>query len=220
MTKNDWAEIPVANACKYEIAVNHMITGNWEQAASTFEHLYQQKYWSAAFCKYMQGACLEMMGNRTDAILAFAEVPSLVVKKLGGRMSDIETYVLRKVQTFQGSGYQDLDFYTPALEFMCIWNLLHYMDKAKLEESRKKVEQALSAVAAREKEEYDIRSQELAPETPPPDHFDKRAALFLIKAALQNAVGVAADNTVILNWIIDHKESFSSDPWVIPYAFW
>lgn len=38
MTKKDWAEVPVANACSYEMALNHMITGNWEQAASALKY--------------------------------------------------------------------------------------------------------------------------------------------------------------------------------------
>ncbi|KAI9269287.1 hypothetical protein BDA99DRAFT_546339 [Phascolomyces articulosus] len=221
MTKNDWAEVAVASACRYEIAINHMITGNWEQAASSFEHLHNEKYWSPAFCKYMQGSCLEMTGNRSAAILAYAEVPSLVVKKLGGRMSDIDAYALRKVTLFQSSGYQDLDFYTPALEFMCIWNLFHFMDKAGLDYCLKVVNTALESIQIQEQEEYDKRSQELAPETSLPDHFDKRATLLLMKASLQNAKQVeAAENTIMLNWIIDHKENLDAETWVVPFALW
>lgn len=220
MTRKDWAEVAVANACCYEIALNHMMTCNWSQAAHAFEQLCTQKYWSAAFCKYMQGACLEMASQRTEAILAFAEVPGLVIKKLGGRMADIESYALRKVHTFQASGYQDLDFYAPALEFMALWNLLHYMSPAALQTCMDAVNDALGAVETREKEEYELRSQELAPETPPPDHFDKRAALLFVKAAVQNAAGRFGENTVILNWVLDHKETYSVDTWVVPYTLW
>ena len=220
MTKNDWAELAVANACRYEIAINHMVTGNWEQAADSFEHLCDEKYWSPAFCKYMQGSCLEMTGNRSAAILAFAQVPRLVVKKLGGRMSDIDAYALRKVQLYQTSGYQDLDYHTPALEFMCIWNLFHFMDKPRLDRCLKVVDNALETIQIQEQEEYDKRSQELAPETPPPDHFDQRATLLLVKASIQNVKGDPAENTIILNWIIDHKQSFEGESWVVPYALW
>ncbi|KAI9494554.1 hypothetical protein BDB00DRAFT_882781 [Zychaea mexicana] len=221
MTKNDWAETAVANACRYEIAVNHMITGNWNEAASSFEQLHKEKYWSPAFCKYMQGSCLEMAGNRSAAILAYAEVPRLVVKKLGGRMSDIDAYALRKVQLFQSSGYQELDLHVPILEFMCIWNLFHFMDKPRLDYCLRSVNKALETIQIQEQEEYDKRSQELAPETSPPDHFDKRATLLLVKAALQNVKGNdPAENTIILNWIIDHKDNLATESWVVPYALW
>lgn len=222
MTKKDWAEVPVANACSYEMALNHMITGNWEQAASSFEILCKLKYWSAAFCKYMEGACLEMIpGKRSEAILAFAQVPSLVVKKLGGRMGDMDSYALHKVQAFQQRGYQDMDYYAPALEFLCIWNLFPYMNAQSLEQCHRVVNRALECIQIQEQEEYDIRSQELAPETPPPDHFDQRAVLLLIKASIQNATGISsAENTILLNWIVDHKDNFASDTWVVPYALW
>lgn len=204
------------------MALNHMITGNWEQAASSFETLCKLKYWSAAFCKYMEGACLEMIpGKRSEAILAFAQVPSLVVKKLGGRMGDMDSYALHKVQAFQQRGYQDMDYYAPALEFLCIWNLFPYMNAQSLEQCHRVVNRALECIQIQEQEEYDIRSQELAPETPPPDHFDQRAVLLLIKASIQNATGISsAENTILLNWIVDHKDNFASDTWVVPYALW
>ncbi|KAI9318047.1 hypothetical protein BX666DRAFT_1934279 [Dichotomocladium elegans] len=220
MTRNDWAEAPVSNACQYEIVLNHMITGNWEHAASSFESLCDQKYWSSAFCKYMQGACLEMLGKRPEAILAFAQVPSLVVKKMGDRMGEMDSYALRKVQAFQTSGYQDMDYYVPALEFMCIWNLFHYMDRLQLEQCHRAVNKALEAIQIEEQEQYDLRCQELAPESPPPDHFDQRATLLLIKSSIQNVAGLSEENTILLNWIVDHKECFVSDSWVVPFALW
>lgn len=225
MSKGDWAEVAVVNTCSCEIALNHMITGNWEQAASEFQRLCERKYWSTAFCKYLEGACLEMTGkNRTEAILAFAQVPSLVMEKkntLGSQMSSMDSFALRKVRTYQESGYQDLDLYAPALEFLCIWNLYALMPQKVLADCGRKVEAALQSIEKREQEEYEIRARELAPDTPLPDHFDKRAILLLIKAAIQNAAGDPGENnTIILNWIIDHKDSFVKDSWVIPYALW
>ncbi|KAG0168713.1 Tetratricopeptide repeat protein 39B [Apophysomyces sp. BC1034] len=220
ISRGEWAEVAVTNSCRYEIAINHMVTGNWAQAASVFDQLCEQGYWSAAFCKYAQGACLEMIDERTEAILAFAEVPGLVVKKLGGRMSDIDGYVLRKVQTFQDSGYQDLDMYVPILEFMCIWNLFHVMDHKLLEELKQRVEKGLETIQAREKHAYEARMRELAPETSLPDYFDERAILLLTKASIQNVIGQANETALHLNWIIDHKDQFAVDPWVVPYALW
>ncbi|KAI9300997.1 hypothetical protein BJ944DRAFT_243681 [Cunninghamella echinulata] len=220
ISKNEWAEVAVSNSCKFEIATNHMITGNWEMAANDFQYLCEQNYWSAAFCKYAQGACLEMLGLRTEAILAFAEVASLVVKRLGGRMSDIDTYVLRKVQAFQVSGYQDLDFYSPALEFMCMWNQLSFIDRNLLQQHLASIEKALSVLQAREDEEYSIRMREIAPDAPLPDHYDQRAALLLIRASIQHVLGDYSSSTVHLNWIIDHKQNITQDTWTVPFALW
>ncbi|KAF7721737.1 Tetratricopeptide repeat protein 39C [Apophysomyces ossiformis] len=220
ISKSEWAELAVTNACRYEIAINHMITGNWVQAASTFEELGEKKYWSAAFCKYAQGACLEMAGERTEAILAFAEVPGLVVKKLGGRMSDIDGYVLRKVETFQDSGYQDLDMYVPILEFMAIWNLFHMMDHDLLKQLKQRVQKGLETIESREKYALETRKHELAPETALPDYFDERAILLFTKASIQNVIGQAGETALHINWILDHKDQFAVDPWVVPYALW
>ncbi|KAI8085121.1 uncharacterized protein BX664DRAFT_179271 [Halteromyces radiatus] len=220
ISKNEWAEVAVSNSCRFEIAINHMITGNWEPAAEAFGFLCEQNYWSAAFCKYAQGACLEMMGLRTEAILAFAEVSNLVVKKLGGRMTDIDAYVLRKVMAFQASGYQDLDFYIPALEFMCIWNQLSFINPILLQQHMTKVENTLAALQAREDEEYSIRMREVAPDTPLPDHFDHRAVLLLIRASLHNVLGDHNSTTLHLNWIIDHQQNISQDSWAVPFALW
>ncbi|ORZ20454.1 hypothetical protein BCR42DRAFT_208198 [Absidia repens] len=221
ISKNEWAEIAVSNSCRFEIATNHMLTGNWEQAAESFGFLCEQNYWSPAFCKYAQGACLEMMGLRTEAILAFADVNKLVVnKKLGGRMTDIDTYVQRKVLAFQVSGYQDLDFYIPALEFMCIWNQLSFIDPELLRQHMTLVENAITALQAREDEEYSIRMREIAPDTPLPDHFDQRAVLLLIRASIHNVLGEYNNTTIHLNWIIDHKQNITQDSWAVPYALW
>lgn len=221
ISKNEWAEVAVSNSCKFEIATNHMITGNWKHAAEIFNYLCEQNYWSAAFCKYAQGCCLEMLGLRTEAILAFAEISNLiVVKKLGNRMSDIDSYVLRKVQAFQLSGYQDLDFYLPALEFMCIWNQLTFIDRDLLQTHLQKVENAITTLQAREEEEYSIRMREIAPDAPLPDHYDQRACLLLIRASIQHVLGDYNSSTVHLNWIIDHQQNITQDTWTVPFALW
>ncbi|KAI8328019.1 hypothetical protein BC941DRAFT_445822 [Chlamydoabsidia padenii] len=219
--KNEWAEVAVSNSCRFEIATNHMITGNWEQAAKEFAFLTEQNYWSPAFCKYAQGACLEMMGRRTEAILAFADVASLVVvHKLKSRMTDIDVYVQRKVLAFQHSGYQDLDFYLPALEFMCIWNQFSFISRDLLQRHLATVENALTALQAREDEEHRIRMQEIAPDAPLPDHYDQRAVLMLMRASIQNDLGDHNNITIHLNWIIDHKQNITQDAWAVPYALW
>ncbi|KAL9539781.1 hypothetical protein MBANPS3_010064 [Mucor bainieri] len=220
ISRGEWAEVAVTNSCRFEMAMNHMLTGNWSHAAATFEYLYEQQYWSAAFCRYAQGACYEMMGERTEAILIFAEVPQLVVKKLGGRLSDIDSYVLRKINMFQKSGYQNLDFYAPILEFMCIWNAFPYVSPELLTEALNRVQRGLAAIQKCENIEQEQRMMELAPDAPMPDYFDERACLLVIKAAILNVLGRPEDTTLDINWILDHKECILQDTWTVPYALW
>ncbi|CEP11632.1 hypothetical protein [Parasitella parasitica] len=220
ISRGEWAEVAVTNSCRFEMAVNHILTGNWSHAAATFEYLYEQQYWSAAFCRYAQGACYEMMGSRTEAILLFAEVPQLVIKKLGGRLSDIDSYVLRKVTMFQKSGYQNLDFYAPILEFMCIWNLFPYISPELLTQALNRIQRGLAAIQECENREQEQRMMELAPNDPMPDYFDERASLLVAKASILNVLGRSEDTTLDINWILDHKECISQDSWTVPYALW
>lgn len=220
ISRGEWAEVAVTNSCRFEMAINHMMTGNWQHAASTFDYLCEQQYWSAAFCRYAQGACYEMMGERTEAILIFAEVPNLVVKKLGGRLSDIDNFVLRKVTMFQKSGYQNLDFYAPVLEYMCIWNLFPFVSRDLLKAALDKVQFSLKAIATVEQLEQEQRMMELAPDTPLPDYFDERASLLVIKSSILNVLGLPDETTLDINWVIDHKESILQDTWTVPYALW
>ncbi|KAI9476174.1 MAG: hypothetical protein EXX96DRAFT_540720 [Benjaminiella poitrasii] len=221
-SRNEWAEVAVVNSCRFEIAINHLITGNWNYAATIFDYLNDQNYWSAAFCRYAQGACYEMMGERTEAILAFAEVPDLVnnSKKLGGRLSDIDTYVLRKVTLFQESGYQNLDFYTPILEFMCIWNLFSQVNSELLTEALNRIQLALLAIQKCENLEQTQRMKEIAPDAPLPDYFNERACLLVIKSSILNALGRVDDTTLDINWILDHEDCISQEKWTVPYALW
>lgn len=92
------------------MSYNYLMSAEWSKAAETFSELQKENYWSVAFCKFAYGACLEALGERTDAILAFAEVPSLVPAKSRSKMSGLDAYAIRKVETFQASGYQDMDF--------------------------------------------------------------------------------------------------------------
>ncbi|RCH92168.1 Tetratricopeptide repeat protein 39B [Rhizopus stolonifer] len=216
VSQNEWAELAVTNACRFEIAMNHMITGNWQQAANAFAYLTQQQYWSAAFCHYAQGACYDMMGDRAQAVLLFAQIPYLAGKKL----SDIDTYVLRKVTMFQQSGYQNLHFFSPLLEFMCIWNLFTYMSPELLILSLNRIQTALASIQKAEQAEQEERMKEIAPDAPVPNYFDERACLLVIKSSMLNALGRAEDITLDINWVIDHKEHISQDTWTVPYALW
>lgn len=105
----EWAEVEVRHLSDYESAFNYAMELDWESAGEIFEQLYRENYWSPAFCKYFAACCLDLLGHRTDAILAFAEVSKLAHKK----NTYAEQYVLRKVEQFQLSGYQDMDFSIP-----------------------------------------------------------------------------------------------------------
>ncbi|KAI9004849.1 hypothetical protein CLU79DRAFT_852429 [Phycomyces nitens] len=220
MGKGDWAELAFTNTSRYEVALNHLITGNWDQAATAFSYLSKHHYWSPAFCKYAEGACLEMKGQRTEAILVFAQVEALVEKKKGSRLEYMDAYTLRKIETLQESGYQDMDMYCPILEFMLIWNLFYFMDHGLLKDCIARVDDALDFIQSKEEQAYQERMVELAPDTDLPDYFDERAILLLVKASIQNVIGIPSENAGHLNWIIDHRESFESESWVVPYAFW
>ncbi|KAI9287302.1 hypothetical protein BC943DRAFT_374891 [Umbelopsis sp. AD052] len=212
----EWAEVEVRHLSEYESAFNYAMELDWQSAGEIFESLYEENYWSPAFCKYFSACCLDLLGQRTDAILAFAEVSKLSNKK----NTSAEQYVLRKIEQFQLSGYQDMDFSIPALEILLIWNCFPNMSPENLEQCLGAVDSALSRIYEREKQEYDLRMRELAPSQTPPNYFDPRGVLLLIKASLQNCLGRFRESIVHLNWILDHKEMIKQDTWVVPYAYW
>ncbi|KAI9482919.1 MAG: hypothetical protein EXX96DRAFT_518850 [Benjaminiella poitrasii] len=222
-SKNEWAEVDMLHLCSYELGFNHMMKGNWEEAAKIFNTLCEEGYWSPVVMKYLTGACLDMMGQTTDAILAFAEIPILYNKKINKNKthaSDLEHYITRKVEFFQTSGYQDMDMTMCALEYLYLFNAYEFMNSVQLEQNLGLVDYVLSKILETEKLEYSIRARELMPETPPPEYHEQRGVLLLIKSAILNAMGRFQESVVHLNWIIDHKEKISEDKWIIPYTFW
>ncbi|GAA5798851.1 hypothetical protein EDC94DRAFT_617673 [Helicostylum pulchrum] len=216
VTEGDWAETTIGHLATFEIAFNSAMGLDWSSAAVRALEL-QTKYNSPAFLKYFYGACMEMLGNRTEAILAFAEAPGLVDKK---RNSQPEIYVANRVAFFEISGYQDLDFSLPALEILFTWNAFPCMSPASLEKCLELIENTLELIYEREKLEYDIRTVELVPSTATPDYYDQRGTLLLMKASIYNALHRFSEGIVHLNWIIDNKEKFKHTNWVVPFAFW
>lgn len=196
-----------------------MIEHNWEEAAKVFDSLYKDKYWSSAIFKFLTAACLDMMGQRTEAILAFAEVPQLVGSKTQST-SLIEKYIGNKVELFQESGYQDMDMSLCAFEYLYLYTGFDFMSTELLEESIAIVDGALANIMDAEKTEFSIRTRELLPETPPPKYFNQRGILLLMKAALYNALGSHKEAIIHLNWIIDHKKDIDPTSYIVPYAYW
>ncbi|KAG2174235.1 hypothetical protein INT43_004256 [Umbelopsis isabellina] len=213
--KGEWAEAPMKLLTSYDIAMNDSMSFEWEQACAKFEYLRDQKYWSPAYFQYFVGACHEITGNRTEAILAFASVPKLI----RGKGTQIDKFVKRRVEFFEESGYADLDFSLPALELLLIYNAFPFMKKEPLEQCLVKIDAALELVYEREKLEYEIRLTELAPEIGPPEYYDQRAQALLIKAAVLNALGKHNEAVLHLNWIIDHGTRIK-ELWVLPFCYW
>ncbi|CAO3700451.1 unnamed protein product [Rhizopus stolonifer] len=217
-SRGEWAQVALKNTSRFEIAINHMITGNWGHAATTFEYLFKERYGSLALCRYMQGACYEMIGERARAVILFAQVPNLITKKLGGRLSDVDAYVLNKTILFQRSGYQNLDFFVPAFEIMCLWNLLFYMSPEKLMKGLERIDQGLGAIERCMDIEHKERMQEIATQIPLPDYYHELSSLYVVKGAMLNIMG-REEATMDLNWVLDHGD-FIQDKWMIPFALW
>lgn len=216
ISKNEWAEVEMRHVCSYEIALNHMMHSHWKEANDIFSTLYNDKYFSPALFRYLSAACLDMMGERTEAILAFADVPSLI----GDKPSATEQYILRKVRFLQSSGYQDMDMILCALEYLYFMNAFEFMGIHELEHNLELVDDALSGILEAEKLEYTIRTRELLPETPPPQYEDQRGILLLLKVAILNAMNCHQESIIHLNWVIDQRHKIKAEKWIVPYIFW
>ncbi|RCH91898.1 tetratricopeptide repeat domain 39A [Rhizopus azygosporus] len=216
ISKNEWAEVEMRHVCSYEIALNHMMHSHWKEANDIFSTLYNDKYFSPALFRYLSAACLDMMGERTEAILALADVPSLISDK----PSATEQYILRKVRFLQSSGYQDMDMILCALEYLYFMNAFEFMGIHELEHNLELVDDALSGILEAEKLEYTIRTRELLPETPPPQYEDQRGVLLLLKVAILNAMNCHQESIIHLNWVIDQRHKINAEKWIVPYIFW
>lgn len=219
-SRGEWAEVAMKQMSDYEIGFNLAIQMDWIHAASYFEQLSQEKYWSPAFSKYFCGACYEMLGQRTEAILAFAQVPQLSQDMNQDKTTYIDAFVFKKVEFFQKSGYQDMDFSLPGLEILLVMNAFEHMETEHLEQCLELVQRTLEKVYEREKIEYNIRLRELVPMTNPPDYYDQRAVLLLTKASILNSLGQYKETIAHLNWILDNKERITQENWVLPFTYW
>ncbi|CEI96153.1 hypothetical protein RMCBS344292_10320 [Rhizopus microsporus] len=217
-SKGEWTEVAMKQLSDYEIGFNLALELNWKAAAEYFDQLSQEKYWSPAFSKYFVGACYEMLGQRTEAILAFAQVTEFA--KDNSKKTYIDSYVDKKVEFFQKSGYQDMDFSLPGLEIFLVLNAFEYMDKELLESCLEKVQHTLELIYEREKIEYNIRLRELVPAAAPPDYYDQRSVLLLTKASILNSLGRHSETIAHLNWVLDHKDCIKHETWVVPFAYW
>ena len=216
----EWAETAMRQMADYETGFNLALQLNWEGAAKCFEQLSREHYWSSGFCLYFAGACKEMLGKRTECILAMADVSDRLSKQSPSSKSYIDNYVEKKVAFFQKTGYQDMSFSLPALEILLVWNAFVQMQPNALETCLDQVQRTLELIYQREKNEYDIRMHELVPSIQPPDYYKQRAVLLLIKASILNALERHTDTIPHLNWIMDHRDRTKEESWIIPFTYW
>ncbi|ORZ12337.1 hypothetical protein BCR42DRAFT_331778 [Absidia repens] len=216
VSQGAWAETTIGTLATFEIAFNCAMALDWASTSERLSEL-QDKHHSPAFVKYFYGACMEMMGNRTEAILAFAEAPKLMDKK---KKSQMEQYVTRRVDFFEQSGYQDMDFSLPALEILAMWNCFPTMSEQALEKCLVMIDTTLESIYEREKQEYEIRVVELAPNAPVPDYYDQRGTLLVMKSSILNSLNRNKDAIVHLNWVIDNREHIKCSKWIVPFAYW
>ncbi|OZJ04448.1 hypothetical protein BZG36_02815 [Bifiguratus adelaidae] len=219
IAEQEWASIEIRQANDYQIAQNCTISLNWQTAATMFDTLATDGYWSTPFCKYQSAACLAMQGRTSEAILMFAEVKTMLEEKETS-WYNVERYVSRKLEFFHQKGYKDMDIIAPALELLCIDNAYEFMSGAELETCLKVVDEKLNAILLREKSEYEVRLHEIQPQVPTPDYFNQRAVLLLIKSAILNALHQYQQSIINLNWIFDHRAHINNDKWVVPFALW
>ncbi|ORX51288.1 hypothetical protein DM01DRAFT_1324416 [Hesseltinella vesiculosa] len=221
-SKGEWAEQSMKHLTDHEVALNDCIQLNWEAASAEFTKLEQKGYWSPAFSKYMVGACHEMLGQRTEAILAFAEVSQLIQRNVmvKQQLFYVDAYLQRKITQYQQDGYQHMDLYLPALEILLIWNAMSFMETDSLLACLNIVQHALDMIYEREKVEHGLRMKELIPKASPPNYSAHRAVLLLLKASILNSLGKPEESVTHLNWVLDHKHLLKQDQWVVPFTYW
>ncbi|KAI9323891.1 hypothetical protein BX666DRAFT_1891437 [Dichotomocladium elegans] len=211
----DWAEVAMGSLASYEVALNLAMELKWTEAADAFATQVPVRS-RPAFCKFFHGACLEMAGNRSEAIIAFAEAGKMVSKGA----SQIDHFVAESVKFYEQSGYQNLDLSLPALEIFLLWNLLPCMLDSALEKCLRMVDESLAKIYERERQEYQIRNVEIAPESSPPHYYNERATLLLIKCSILNALTRSNEAIPHLNWILDNKDKITYAKWVVPFTYW
>ncbi|KAI8364846.1 hypothetical protein EDC96DRAFT_510581 [Choanephora cucurbitarum] len=218
-SRGEWMEEAMTERGVYEIGFNCFLQMDWSSALVHFEKLSQNDNQKMAFYYYLVGSCRAMLGQQTESILAFAQVPQLV-KEQYPYQSSLCHYVKQKVEFFQKSGYQDLSFSLPALELLLVWNAFDQMEMTELEKCLSLVQHTLDLIYEKERLEYTVRLHELLPPTDPPNLYEQRAIVLLIRAAVLNALGRFEESISHLNWIMDHQHHILSETWVTPFTLW
>ncbi|ORX42416.1 hypothetical protein DM01DRAFT_1364993 [Hesseltinella vesiculosa] len=219
--KAAWAEVAMKHTVAYEVALNHALQLDWETSAAYFEQLGRARDWSPAFCQYFVGACLEMSGQRQEAIEVFDDVPVLVHHQ-HHRRSCLDNYVLACVEHHQQSEYQDLDHRLPGLELLLVLNAFSFMEDEYLERCLIMVQETMQSINAavlllldstnaHHDDLLDAEAQGVV---------QSYATLRLVKAAVCNALTEYRQAQTELNWLVSHESFLAHEDWLLPFIYW
>jgi len=184
--------------------MNYAMTLQWEKAEQFFDTLATENYWSPAFFRYFQAACLEMQGKKEESITLYLEVPNLSVRKFGGRTILVEQYVTRKTKNYMAKNFENT--LLPGLEILLIWNSFACMKREDLIRCLDMVDSKLETI-----NNVNISSSM---------DVDSNCMLYLIKASILNQLHKFLEASQCLKWIFDHDDSIVDDKFIEPFAYW
>ncbi|KAI7822525.1 hypothetical protein BC939DRAFT_397920 [Gamsiella multidivaricata] len=186
--------------CDYELGLNCAIAMQWTEAATYFDRLVKENYWSRVFFLYFKAAALEASGRKPEAVEIYQTIPGLVSRKFGGRTILVEQYVTRKVKLFEQTGFDDTNL--PTLEILLIWNAFASMTPEVLTSSLALVDAQISKSRGK-------------------SSLDSLAVLKTIKGAILHQLGRHKEGTECLVWVIDLPTGkIAEEKWVVPFACW
>ncbi|CAJ0867945.1 10546_t:CDS:2 [Entrophospora sp. SA101] len=192
--------------CDYELGMNYSMTLQWDNALECFNNLANENYWSPAFFRYFQAACLEMLNRKDEAIALYKEVPTLSVRKFGGRQILVEQYVTRKVKQYTSKDFKNT--LLPGLEILLIWNGFASMKEQSLITCLEIVDSRLVNLSINKKKSSSVYT------------IDSHAILLLIKGSILNQLGKYTEAYHCFNWIFDHNDKIDEEKYILPFTYW
>nr|CAG8490397.1 425_t:CDS:2 [Entrophospora candida] len=192
--------------CDYELGMNYSMTLQWDNALECFNNLANENYWSPAFFRYFQAACLEMLNRKDEAIALYKEVPTLSVRKFGGRQILVEQYVTRKVKQYTSKDFKNT--LLPGLEILLIWNGFASMKEQSLITCLEIVDSRLVNLGINKKKSSSVYT------------IDSHAILLLIKGSILNQLGKYTEAYHCFNWIFDHNDKIDEEKYILPFTYW
>ncbi|CAI2200701.1 20574_t:CDS:1, partial [Funneliformis geosporum] len=185
--------VELRRLCDYELGMNYAMTLQWEKAVECFDILATENYWSPAFFRYFQAACLEMQGKKKEAIYLYVDVPNLSVRKFGGRTILVEQYVTRKTKNYIAKNFENT--LLPGLEILLIWNSFACMKNEDLFRCLDIVNSKLESISKIDKQNI----------------IDSQCMLRLIKGSILNQLHKFPEANQCFNWIFDHDDDIVYD---------
>ncbi|CAG8539021.1 3587_t:CDS:10 [Funneliformis mosseae] len=194
--------VELRRLCDYELGMNYAMTLQWEKAVECFDILATENYWSPAFFRYFQAACLEMQGKKKEAIDLYINVPNLSVRKFGGRTILVEQYVTRKTKNYIAKNFENT--LLPGLEILLIWNSFACMKKEDLIRCLDIVNSKIESISKIDKQ----------------NPVDSQCMLRLIKGSILNQLHKFPEASQCFSWIFDHNDDIVDDKFIEPFAYW